>query len=361
MPNIRVCALFRPPNSKEKSDHGDSVTIRGIDSESFIFKGVLEGSEQAHIYEFLALPIVKGVVNGVNGAIITFGQTGAGKTYSMEGPSITECDEKQKGLLPRVVDGLFNAIKLSDDMTKYTIKLSMVEIYMERVRDLFDLSKDNLQIKESKVQGIFVSGVTELARLCLVDHYAEWNSKQSCGRNPYGKLILVDLAGSEKAEKTGAEGKVLEEAKTINKSLSALGNGGSSQTALLCCCSPSPSNASESLSTLRFGASTSGAPSLTKNESCDRILQKLSQRMKAEDVQLLEELFILEGIFFDPNSVEEVESAYKDVTSTTISSLQKAVEDLITTVDEVRPTNLNESMLLCRIKKMKTEKLQQAL
>lgn len=126
-----------------------------------------------------------------------------------------------------------------------------------------------------------------------------------------GKLILVDLAGSEKVEKTGAEGKVLEEAKTINKSLSVLGNvinaltcgspgkanhipfrdskltrilqdslvsflplvfctivlsiiciedllvlvlkGGNSRTALLCCCSPSPSNALESLSTLRFG------------------------------------------------------------------------------------------------------------
>lgn len=57
--------------------------------------------------------------------------------------------------------------------------------------------------------------------------------------------------------------------------------------------------------------------------------------MKPEDVQLLEQLFILEGIFFDPNSVEEVESAYEDVTSRTISSLQKAVDELITTVDEV--------------------------
>ncbi|KAL0397624.1 UNVERIFIED_CONTAM: Kinesin-like protein KIN-1 [Sesamum calycinum] len=245
MPNIRVSALFRPLSLKEKSEHGDSVSIRAIDTESFIFKVensfvafvqdekeeeikfhfdrvFFQGSQQADIYEFLALPIVKGVVNGVNGAIITYGQTGAGKTYSMEGPGITECNEEQKGLLPRVVDGLFNAIKLSDDMTRYTIKLSMVEIYLERVRDLFDLSKDNLQIKESKVHGIFVSGVTEL-----------------------------------------------------------------------------------------------------------------SQKMKAEDVQLLEQLFILEGIFFDPNSVEEVESAYDDVTSRTISTLQKAVEELSKTVDEV--------------------------
>ncbi|KAL0425695.1 UNVERIFIED_CONTAM: Kinesin-like protein KIN-1 [Sesamum radiatum] len=400
MPNIRVSALFRPLSLKEKSEHGDSVSIRAIDTESFIFKVensfvafvqdekeeeikfhfdrvFFQGSQQADIYEFLALPIVKGVVNGVNGAIITYGQTGAGKTYSMEGPGITECNEEQKGLLPRVVDGLFNAIKLSDDMTRYTIKLSMVEIYLERVRDLFDLSKDNLQIKESKVHGIFVSGVTELiiAQSGIANRAVgethKWRVNYAFGNHDrYGKLILVDLAGSEKAERTGAEGRVLEEAKTINKSLSALGNlimwinllsssqGGNSQTALLCCCSPSPSNASESLSSLRFGArakhikalphvslkededtSDLGALSLMKNESCERILEKLSQKMKAEDVQLLEQLFILEGIFFDPNSVEEVESAYDDVTSRTISTLQKAVEELSKTVDELKKEN----------------------
>ena len=137
-----------------------------------------------------------------------------------------------------------------------------------------------------------------------------WAS-EALDRAKTGKLLLVDLAGSEKAKKTGAEGSVLEQAKTINKSLSALGNvinaltcvslgkskhipyrdskvtrilqdalvslppfwfilffhyvfdedvlifflqGGKSQIALLCCCSPSPSNASETLSTLRFGA-----------------------------------------------------------------------------------------------------------
>lgn len=59
--------------------------------------------------------------------------------------------------------------------------------------------------------------------------------------------------------------------------------------------------------------------------------------MEPEDVQLLEQLFILEGIFFDPYSVEQVELAYEDVTSRTISSLQKTVEELLTTVDKVRP------------------------
>ncbi|XP_057807832.1 kinesin-like protein KIN-1 isoform X1 [Salvia miltiorrhiza] len=428
MPSIRVCALFRPLSSKEKSDHGDSTSIHGIDSDSFVFKDEKEeetefhfdkvffqGSEQADIYEFLALPIVKGVASGVNGAIITYGQTGAGKTYSMEGPNIIDCDEKRKGLLPRVVDGIFNAIKPSDDKIKSTIKLSMVEIYMERVRDLFDLSKDNLLIKENKLQGIFVNGVTEISISDSVEALRTLStgianravgetqmnmasSRSHCiyifviqqeikKERRYGKLILVDLAGSEKAERTGAEGRVLEEAKTINKSLSALGNvinalsspgkgnhipyrdskltrilqdalGGNSQTALLCCCSPSPSNASETLSTLRFGArakhikqsahvsvkededtSIPADVSSTQNESSERILSKLAERLEPEDVQLLEQLFILEGIFFNPNSVEEVESAYEDVTSRTISSLQKAVEELVTAVDELKKEN----------------------
>ncbi|KAL2478233.1 ATP binding microtubule motor family protein [Forsythia ovata] len=430
MSNIRVCALFRPLNSKEICDHGDNISISAVDSDSFLFKDEKEeeiefhfdrvfyqGSEQANIYEFLALPIVTGAVNGVNGAIVTYGQTGAGKTYSMEGPSIMDCDENKKGLLPRVVDGLFSAIRLSGEMTKYTINLSMVEIYMERVRDLFDLSKDNLLIKESRAQGIFVCGATDI---CISDSAealrslsigianravgeTQMNMSSSRSHCVYiftiqqelkkekrsGKVILVDLAGSEKVEKTGAEGRVLEEAKTINKSLSALGNvinaltgspqgranhipyrdskltrilqdafGGNSQTALLCCCSPSPSNASESLSTLRFGArakhikalahvslrededtKSPGALPVIKDESCERILEKLRQKMKAEDVELLEQLFVLEGIFFDPNSVEEVEAAYEDATSRTILSLQRSLEELIATVEELKEEN----------------------
>ncbi|KAK3031599.1 hypothetical protein RJ639_035605, partial [Escallonia herrerae] len=174
MSSITVCARFRPLSSKERRDHGDGICVRSLDNETFFFKDekdeectfsfdrvFYQGSNQHDVYEFIALPIVRDAVNGINGTIITYGQTGAGKTYSMEGPSIVERDEQKKGLLPRVVDGLFDAIKLFDEANNYTIKLSMVEIYMEKVRDLFDLSKDNIQIKEHKVQGIMVYGVTE--------------------------------------------------------------------------------------------------------------------------------------------------------------------------------------------------------
>ncbi|KAJ7978021.1 Kinesin-like protein [Quillaja saponaria] len=432
MLNITVCARFRPLNSKERRNHNDSVCIRRTDSESFILKDekeddftfsfdrvFYEESKQADVYKFLALPIVRDAVNAINGTIITYGQTGAGKTYSMEGPGILECDEQKKGLLSRAVYGLFDSIKSSDEAIKHTIKLSMVEIYMEKVRDLFDLSKDNIQIKESKLQGIILPRVTEITVLDPAEALQSLSSgianravgetqmnmassRSHCvyiftihqelhkdRRVKSGKLILVDLAGSEKVEKTGAEGRVLEEAKTINKSLSALGNvvnavtcglqgklnhipyrdskltrilqdalGGNSRTALLCCCSPSTSNVSESLSTLRFGARAKHiktspcvnnsedecgrklrTPSPTKDESCDRILNKLKERLNVGDVKLLEELLILEGIIFNPHLDEEMESACEDLTLQTIASLEQAMEELLSTVEELKKEN----------------------
>ncbi|KAF4364960.1 hypothetical protein G4B88_021777 [Cannabis sativa] len=433
MSNIAVCARFRPLSTKERRDDGDSICIQCLDSDTFTFKDEKEGnstftfdrvfyenSEQAQVYDFLALPIVQDAVKYTNGTIITYGQTGAGKTYSMEGPGILESDDQKKGLLPRVVDGIFECIKSSKNANKYSVKLSMVEIYMERVRDLFDLAKDNIQIMENKSQGILLNGITEVsikdpgeALQSLASGVANravgetqmniTSSRSHCvyiftlqqelkkdNRSRTSKLVLVDLAGSEKVEKSGAEGRVLEEAKSINKSLSALGNvinaltsgssvkanhipyrdskltrilqdalGGNSRTALLCCCSPCPSNAPESLSTLRFGARASHIkasprvkcnedksakkhgtpPSPDKDESCERILNELQKRLDEEDVNLLEELFILEGIFFDPNSEEELELALEDVTLKTIVSLKQAVEELACEVKELKKEN----------------------
>ncbi|XP_010468840.1 PREDICTED: kinesin-like protein KIN-1 isoform X2 [Camelina sativa] len=420
MSNVTVCARFRPRSSKELRDHRDGVCVRGIDAETFVFQddkedeltftldGVFyEDAPQAAVYEFLALPIMRDAVNAINGTIITYGQTGAGKTYSMEGPGIQDCDDHNKGLLPRVVDGMFGQISSSKDIANYTVKLSMVEIYMEKVRDLLDLSKGNIQIKETKTQGILLSGVTEvpvsdsaealqhlcagLANRAVGETQMNMSSSRShCAylftiqqdsvkdkRVKTGKLILVDLAGSEKADKTGAEGRVLEEAKTINKSLSALGNvinaltsgssskvnhipyrdskltrilqdalGGNSRMALLCCCSPSTSNASETLSTLRFGMrakhikasprasevkiarSQEEPSSVTKDEKCGRILEKMKERMSNEDIKMLEEVLIHEGIISSLDSMDEVETAYEDIVSKTIQSLQQAVEEL---------------------------------
>ncbi|KAL9233281.1 hypothetical protein vseg_008302 [Gypsophila vaccaria] len=427
-----ICARFRPLSSTEINDRGNSVCVHRIDDDSFNFKDEKDGdmifnfdkvfyedSAQASVYDFLAFPIVQDVVNSINGTIITYGQTGAGKTYSMEGPGIDKCDDMKKGLIPRVIEGLFEMISSSHEATTFSVKLSMVEIYMEKVRDLFDLSKDNIQIKENKSQGILLSGVTEISVVEAADALqilssgianravgeTQMNmasSRSHCvyiftvqqdfpsdKRSKTGKLILLDLAGSEKVGRTGAEGKLLEEAKTINKSLTALGKvvnaltcsplkksnhipyrdskltrllqdalGGNCRMALLCCCSPSPSNASETLSTLRFGAraqhikavpcaitpedrssKTSEPSAENKDAACERILTKLQEKMGAEEVDLLRQLFILEGIMFNPNSTEESDSDFDNVTSKVIASLQNALEDLVFTVDEVQKQN----------------------
>ncbi|GMH10450.1 hypothetical protein Nepgr_012291 [Nepenthes gracilis] len=359
MSNFLVCARFRPLSSREKRNHGANVCIRRIDDGTFIFKDEKDGdlafsfdrvfyeeSDQANIFEFLALPIVHDAVNGINGTIITYGQTGAGKTYSLEGPSILDCDEQKKGLLPRVVEEIFRIIKPSLEATASLVKLSMVEIYMEKVRDLFDLSKDNIQIKESKLEGILLNGVTE--QELPVDK-----------RIKSGKLILVDLAGSEKVEKTGAEGRVLEEAKAINKSLSALGNVINTLT----CSSQGKGNHipyRDSKLTRILQDALVGAKHIkaslhncsedensrkqkimlqNKDESYDRIIDKLREKLSLEEVELLEELLILEGIIFYPNSVEDLESAYEDVISRTISSLHQAVEELVFTVEKLKREN----------------------
>ncbi|KAM0058449.1 putative plus-end-directed kinesin ATPase [Helianthus debilis subsp. tardiflorus] len=436
MANIRVCARLRPANSKEDGEalcftRSDSqcFTLQDEKDEQYMFsfdKVFYEDSEQADVYEFLARPIVTDAVKAINGTIITYGQTGAGKTYTMEGAGIRETDNHKKGLLPRVVDELFEAINFCGETAAYKIKLSMVEIYMERVRDLLDLSKDNIQIKEHKGHGILLCGVTEIlisdgeealkflssgiANRAVGETQMNMASSRShCiyiftvqkevaneKRVSIGKLVLVDLAGSEKVEKTGAEGRVLEEAKTINKSLSALGNvinaltsgqqgkanhipfrdskltrilqdalGGSSQTALLCCCSPCLCNFPESLSTLRFGARAKHIKALPRSgckeeiydpkqetllsvndvklkvvDLRERILKKLRDKLDAETVKLILEEFMVDGVLCE---AEEVNSRHEEggiiITSETISSWKAATEKLVKTIAELRREN----------------------
>uniref|UniRef100_A0A8C5A8J3 Kinesin-like protein n=1 Tax=Gadus morhua TaxID=8049 RepID=A0A8C5A8J3_GADMO len=200
--------------------------------------------------------------------------------------------------------------KFKDDDT-VVITVSYFEIYMDKIRDLLDVSKTNLAVHEDKNRVPYVKGCTERfvsspeEVMDVIDegkanrHVAVTNMNEHSSRSHSiflinikqenvetekklsGKLYLVDLAGSEKVSKTGAEGAVLDEAKNINKSLSALGNvisalaegtkshvpyrdskmtrilqdslGGNCRTTIIICCSPSVYNEAETKSTLMFG------------------------------------------------------------------------------------------------------------
>uniref|UniRef100_A0A7N6BX19 Kinesin-like protein n=1 Tax=Anabas testudineus TaxID=64144 RepID=A0A7N6BX19_ANATE len=277
---VRVMCRFRPLNEAEitrgdkyipKFKEDDTVVITG---KPYVFDRVLPpNTSQEQVYDQCAKQIVKDVLGGYNGTIFAYGQTSSGKTHTME--------------------------------------VSYFEIYLDKIRDLLDVSKTNLSVHEDKNRVPYVKGCTERfvsspeEVMDVIDegkanrHVAVTNMNEHSSRSHSiflinikqenietekklsGKLYLVDLAGSEKVSKTGAEGAVLDEAKNINKSLSALGNvisalaegtkthvpyrdskmtrilqdslGGNCRTTIIICCSPSIYNEAETKSTLMFG------------------------------------------------------------------------------------------------------------
>src|ERR1700712_3348514 len=266
-------------------------------------------SRQSDVFGFSIHSTVDDILNGYNGTVFAYGQTGAGKSYTMMGTSIE--DDEGKGVTPRIVEQIFSSIMSSPGTIEYTVRVSYMEIYMERIRDLLQPQNDNLPIHEEKSRGVYVKGLLEIYVSSVQEVYevmrrggaaravAATNMNQESSRShsifvitvtqknvetgsaKSGQLFLVDLAGSEKVGKTGASGQTLEEAKKINKSLSALGMvinsltdrksshipyrdskltrilqeslGGNSRTTLVVNCSPSSYNDAETVSTLRFG------------------------------------------------------------------------------------------------------------
>uniref|UniRef100_A0A8C3TFG9 Kinesin-like protein n=1 Tax=Chelydra serpentina TaxID=8475 RepID=A0A8C3TFG9_CHESE len=303
--NIKVMCRFRPLNDSEVT-RGDKyiAKFQGEDtviiaSKPYVFDHVFQSStSQEQVYNDCAKKIVKDVLDGYNGTIFAYGQTSSGKTHTMEG---TLHDPDGMGIIPRIVQDIFNYIYSMDENLEFHIKVNFF---------FLPVSKTNLSVHEDKNRVPYVKGCTERF-VCSPDevmdtidegksnrHVAVTNMNEHSSRSHSiflinvkqentqteqklsGKLFLVDLAGSEKVSKTGAEGAVLDEAKNINKSLSALGNvisalaessnyvpyrdskmtrilqdslGGNCRTTIVICCSPSSYNESETKSTLLFG------------------------------------------------------------------------------------------------------------
>uniref|UniRef100_A0A8W4FMU5 Kinesin-like protein n=1 Tax=Sus scrofa TaxID=9823 RepID=A0A8W4FMU5_PIG len=314
--SIKVMCRFRPLNEAEilRGDKfipkfkGDETVVIG-QGKPYVFDRVLPPSTtQEQVYNACAKQIVKDVLEGYNGTIFAYGQTSSGKTHTMEGKLH---DPQLMGIIPRIAHDIFDHIYSMDENLEFHIKVSYFEIYLDKIRDLLDVSKTNLAVHEDKNRVPYVKGCTERfvsspeEVMDVIDegkanrHVAVTNMNEHSSRSHSiflinikqenvetekklsGKLYLVDLAGSEKVSKTGAEGAVLDEAKNINKSLSALGNvisalaegtkthvpyrdskmtrilqdslGGNCRTTIVICCSPSVFNEAETKSTLMFG------------------------------------------------------------------------------------------------------------
>src|SRR6218665_980520 len=124
-----------------------------------MFDKVLKpNASQEHVYEQSAKPIVKDVLAGMNGTIFAYGQTSSGKTHTMEG---VLSNTNLMGIIPRIVNDIFNYIYSMDENVEFHIKVSYFEIYLDKIRDLLDVSKTNLSVHEDKNRCTYVKGATE--------------------------------------------------------------------------------------------------------------------------------------------------------------------------------------------------------
>jgi kinesin family protein 5 len=313
--NVRVYARFRPLNKRElalgegaKNTQFKGSTDVTVEGSPFTFDEVFGlDAQQANIYKAVAVQTVDDLFDGFNGTIFAYGQTGAGKSFSMMGALD---DDELRGIIPRATRHIFEKIDAAKMDVNFKVSVSYLEVYREVIRDLLDTSNSNLAVRESKSRGTYVDGCAtvmvaseqevfqvlqlgDAARAVAATNMNAHSSRSHSvlilkveqqdanGAVKTGVLNLVDLAGSERAGKTGASGQTMEEAKKINQSLSALSNvisalaegkphipfrdskltrmlqqslGGNCKTALVVACSPHDDNSSETLSTLRFGA-----------------------------------------------------------------------------------------------------------
>lgn len=294
---LKVVARCRPLSRKEEAAGHEQiltmdvklgqVTLRnpraapGELPKTFTFDAVYDASsKQADLYDETVRPLIDSVLQGFNGTVFAYGQTGTGKTYTMQG---TWVEPELRGVIPNAFEHIFTHISRSQNQ-QYLVRASYLEIYQEEIRDL--LSKEpgkRLELKENPETGVYIKDLSSFvtknvkeiehvmnlgnqARAVGSTHMNEVSSRShaifvitvecsergSDGQDHIrvGKLNLVDLAGSERQNKAGpntaggpatqptagggsgggsasgsaSSGERPKEASKINLSLSALGN-----------------------------------------------------------------------------------------------------------------------------------------
>lgn len=329
--SVKVVVRCRPLNRKEDTN-GPAGGIVQMDlglgqvilrnprappsepQKTFTFDAVYDAnSKQRDLYDESVRPLIDSALAGFNGTIFAYGQTGTGKTYTMQGAWL---DPEKRGVIPNAFDHIFTHISRSQSDKQYLVRASYLEIYREEIRDLLIPnagSTRGLELRESPETGVYVQDLTscvcksikEIEEVMNVGNQAravgatdmnEHSSRSHAlflitvecsqpgpdGRKHIrvGRLNLVDLAGSERQTKTGVQGERLKEAAKINLSLSALGNvisaladgrsghvpyrdskltrllqdslGGNAKTVMVATLGPASQHYDETLTTLRY-------------------------------------------------------------------------------------------------------------
>ncbi|GLE09417.1 hypothetical protein PINS_up021047 [Pythium insidiosum] len=171
---VKVVVRCRPFSSKETNEGRKSiisidsssgvVAIRCPDNDqlkSFTFDSVYdESTTQRQFYDESGYPLVESIFEGYNGTIFAYGQTGCGKTHTMQG---RDNPPELRGVIPNSFDHIFETIAAADASKEYMVRASYLEIYNEEIRDLLsDDQKRKLDLKEAADGSVFVKDLTEV-------------------------------------------------------------------------------------------------------------------------------------------------------------------------------------------------------
>ncbi|XP_050151724.1 kinesin-like protein KIN-UA isoform X3 [Malus sylvestris] len=426
---VRVALRLRPRNEEEMvadADFADCVELQpelkrlklrknNWDTDTYEFDEVLtEFASQKRVYEVVAKPVVESVLEGYNGTVMAYGQTGTGKTYTLG--RLGEEDTAARGIMVRAMEDILADVSLESD----SLSVSYFQLYMETIQDLLDPANDNISIVEDPKTGdVSVPGASlveirdqqsfvELLRLGEGHLFASntklntessrshailmVNVKKSVkgrdsalssqnGNNSHmvkslkapvvrkSKLVVVDLAGSERIDKSGSEGHTLEEAKSINLSLSALGKcinalaensshvpvrdskltrllrdsfGGTARTSLVVTIGPSPRHRGETASTIMFGQRAMKVENMLKlKEEFD--YKSLARRLDIQLDKIIAEHERQQKVFEDEmervsieaqNRISEVERNYTDALEKERLKYQKDYMESIKKLEE---------------------------
>ncbi|XP_042183887.1 kinesin-like protein KIF1C [Oncorhynchus tshawytscha] len=275
--SVKVAVRVRPFNSRETSRdakcviqmQGNSTCISNPkqpknEGKSFTFDYSYWShttaederfASQRQVYKDIGEEMLLHAFEGYNVCIFAYGQTGAGKSYTMMGRQ----EEGQEGIIPQLCEDLFKrTVGNTDPDLSFSVEVSYMEIYCERVRDLLNpKSKGTLRVREHPIMGPYVEDLSKLAvtgyndiqdlmdcgnkaRTVAATNMNETSSRShavftivftqkrrdqltSLDTEKVSKVSLVDLAGSERADSSGAKGLRLKEGANINKSLTTLG------------------------------------------------------------------------------------------------------------------------------------------
>ncbi|KAL0249435.1 hypothetical protein GEMRC1_004667 [Eukaryota sp. GEM-RC1] len=406
--NIKVIVRVRPPIREDyENEYGEPfqnivrtfpdhsaiclTSPAGVSEREFPFNAVFDSStSQDDVYSAGCVDVVQDVLDGYNSTIMAYGQTGTGKSFTIFGPgSDWERPEERKssrkpddpppfsqcGIVPRAILQIFDYIEENSADTEFRVSIIM---------DLLDQSKNNLVVREDKNHGVFIDNLTYLQAdnpAQVLDYIREGASNRAISSTAMNKtssrshvilqltveqrskrdnsgvkrgaLSIIDLAGSERVAKTGSEGFRLEEAKKINKSLSALGNvvaalssgnkahvpfrdskltrllsdslGGNSKTCLCVCIGPAAFNYEETYSSLHFATRAMAV----KNCAVVNEVAEFNDGQSSLEAKIME--------YESKNQVLLEQN----------STLEKQIQDLRTTVEslQTKPIQSNQQSL----------------